>query len=80
MARRGSLLRNNHELLHSETATGVGTKAGELVRRQMGQNGMNQSCLPSVEDVHEGDGENVRLLGSGKVGDVDVERNALYRC
>lgn len=31
----------------------------------------------TVEDVHEGDREDVRLLGSGEVGNVGVERNAL---
>lgn len=31
----------------------------------------------TVEDVHEGNGKNVWLLGAGEVGDVDVERNAL---
>lgn len=31
----------------------------------------------TVEDVHEGNGKNERLLGSGKVGDVSVERDTL---
>jgi hypothetical protein len=31
----------------------------------------------TVEDVHEGNGEDIRLLGSGEVGDVSVQRNAL---
>jgi hypothetical protein len=31
----------------------------------------------TVEDVHEGNGKNVRLLGAGKVGDVSVERDTL---
>lgn len=35
--------------------------------------------LPAVEDVHERDGEHVRLLGASKVGDVSVQRNALRR-
>jgi hypothetical protein len=33
----------------------------------------------TVEDVHEGNGEDVGLLGSGKVGNVSVQRNALRR-
>jgi hypothetical protein len=33
--------------------------------------------LPAVEDVHEGDGKNIGLLGPGEVGDVSVEGNAL---
>jgi hypothetical protein len=31
----------------------------------------------TVEDVHEGNGKDIRLLGSGEVGDVSVQRNAL---
>lgn len=31
----------------------------------------------TVEDVHEGNGKNVRLLGTGKVGDVSVEGDTL---
>lgn len=31
----------------------------------------------TVEHVHEGNGQNVGLLGAGQVGDVGVERNAL---
>lgn len=31
----------------------------------------------TVEDVLEGDGKDVGLLGAGKVGDVDVERDTL---
>lgn len=31
----------------------------------------------TVEDVHEGNGKDVRLLGSGKVGNVSVQRNTL---
>lgn len=50
------LLRNNHELLEGQTATGVGS---------------------TVQDVLEGDGQDVRLLGPGEVGDVSVERNSL---
>ena len=34
-------------------------------------------CLPSVENVHEWDRKDVWLLGSGKVRDVNVERNLL---
>lgn len=34
-------------------------------------------CLPSVKNVHEWDRENVRLLGSGKVGNVSVEWDTL---
>lgn len=33
--------------------------------------------LPAVEDVHEGDGENVGLLGAREVGDVSVQGDAL---
>lgn len=33
--------------------------------------------LPSVEDVHEGNGKDVGLLGTGQVGDVGVERDTL---
>lgn len=32
---------------------------------------------PAVEDVHEGDGEDVGLLGSREVGDVSVQGDAL---
>jgi hypothetical protein len=53
---RQNLRRNDHELLESETATGVGA---------------------TVEDVHEGNGENVGLLGTGKVGDVSVKGDTL---
>jgi hypothetical protein len=53
---RRNLRRDDHELLESETATGVGA---------------------TVENVHEGNGENVRLLGAGKVGDVGVEGDTL---
>jgi hypothetical protein len=31
----------------------------------------------TVEDVHEGNGKNVRLLGAGKVGDVSVKGDTL---
>lgn len=31
----------------------------------------------TVEDVHEGNGEDVGLLGASKVGDVSVQRNTL---
>jgi len=31
----------------------------------------------AVEDVHEGDGQNVRLLGTRKIGDVSVKRSSL---
>lgn len=51
-----NLRRNDHELLESETATGVGA---------------------TVEDVHEGNGKDVGLLGAGKVGDVSVEGDTL---
>lgn len=33
--------------------------------------------LPAVEDVHEGNGENVGLLGSGEVGNVGVQGDVL---
>lgn len=51
-----NLLRDNHELLEGQTATGVGA---------------------TVQDVLEGNGEDVGLLGTGKVGNVDVERDTL---
>ena len=35
--------------------------------------------LPSIEDVHEWNGKNIRLLGSGKVGDVSVEGDLLLQ-
>lgn len=50
------LLRDNHELLEGQTATGVGA---------------------TVQDVLEGNGEDVGLLGTGKVGNVNVERDTL---
>ena len=50
------LLRDNHELLEGQTATGVGA---------------------TVQDVLEGNGEDVGLLGSGEVGDVSVKGNTL---
>lgn len=33
--------------------------------------------LPAVEDVHEGNGEDVGLLGAREVGDVSVQGDAL---
>ncbi len=33
--------------------------------------------IPSVENVEEGDWENVRLFGTGKIGDVSVKRDLL---
>lgn len=51
-----NLLRDNHELLEGQTATGVGA---------------------TVQDVLEGNGEDVGLLGARKVGDVSVERDTL---
>lgn len=51
-----NLLRDNHELLEGQTATGVGT---------------------TVQDVLEGNGQDVGLLGAGEVGDVSVEGNTL---
>lgn len=44
-----------------------------LIAHDSGQ----QSNLPAVEDVHEGNGEDIGLLGAGKVGDVSVERDTL---
>lgn len=35
--------------------------------------------LPSVEDVHEWNWEDVWLLGTGKVGDVSIKGNTLER-
>ena len=35
------------------------------------------SDLPAVEDVHEGNGEDIGLLGASKVGDVSIEGNIL---
>ena len=34
--------------------------------------------LPSIENVHEWDGEHIWLLGTGKIGDVCIERNFLF--
>jgi hypothetical protein len=51
-----NLLRDNHELLEGQTATGVGA---------------------TVQDVLEGNGQDVGLLGTGEVGDVSVEGNTL---
>ena len=50
------LLRDDHELLESQTATSVGA---------------------TVQDVLEGNREDVGLLGTGEVGDVSVERDTL---
>lgn len=36
------------------------------------------SVRTTVENVHEGDRENVRLLGTSKIGDVDVKRDTLW--
>lgn len=33
--------------------------------------------LPAVEDVHEGDGKDVGLLGAREVGDVSVQGDTL---
>lgn len=35
-------------------------------------------CIPSVENVHEWDGQDVWLFSAGKVRDVGVERNLLF--
>jgi hypothetical protein len=32
----------------------------------------------AVEDVHERDGEDIRLLGAGQIGDVCIEGHSLY--
>jgi hypothetical protein len=36
--------------------------------------------IPSVENVHEWDRQNIWLLGTGKIGDVSVERDVLRNC
>jgi len=33
--------------------------------------------IPSVQDVHEGDGKNIGLLGAGEIRDMGVERDTL---
>lgn len=33
--------------------------------------------LPAVKDVHERNGEDIGLLGSGEIGDVSVQGDAL---
>ena len=38
---------------------------------------LHQRYLPSVEDVHEGDGKHIRLLGSGQVRNVSVQGDTL---
>ena len=53
---QSNLLRDNHELLEGQTATGVGT---------------------TVQDVLEGNGQDIGLLGAGEVGDVSVEGDTL---
>ena len=34
-------------------------------------------CLPSVENIHERNGQNIGLLRASEVGDVGVQRNTL---
>ena len=34
---------------------------------------------PAVENVHEGNRKDVRLLGAGEIGNVGVERNLLLQ-
>jgi hypothetical protein len=34
----------------------------------------------AVEDVHEGDGQNVGFLGPRKIGDVSIKRYSLKYC
>jgi hypothetical protein len=33
--------------------------------------------VPSIENVHERDGKDIRLLGAGEIRDVGVERDLL---
>lgn len=40
---------------------------------------LHRESLPAVENVHEGNGEDIGLLGSGKVGNVGVQRNTLLQ-
>jgi len=69
---RVNLRRNDHELLESKTSTGMGSIFCQPATRNL-----SFICIPSVENVHEWDRENVRLLGTGKVGNVGVEWNLL---
>ena len=66
---------DNHELLEGKSATSVRTAKVSLVdsgkRHTLGN-------LPAVEDVHEGNGEDIGLLSSGEVRDVSVQRNTLH--
>ena len=71
---RLNLRGDNHELLEGKSATSVGTTKVSLTCSDKGH--MIES-LPAVEDVHEGNGKDIGLLGSGKVRDVGVQRNAL---
>jgi len=56
----------------------VGTR--ENVRRndhELLESHTTTSVGATVQDVHEGNGQNVGLLGAGQVGDVSVERDTL---
>jgi hypothetical protein len=35
------------------------------------------NSIPSIEHVHEWNGKDIRLLGTGEIRDVGVERNLL---
>ena len=40
-------------------------------------NGTPYFYIPSVKNVHEWNGENIWLLGTGKVGNMSVKRDVL---
>jgi hypothetical protein len=40
---------------------------------------LTRFCIPSIENVHEWDRKNIRLLGSGKIRDVGIERDLLHQ-
>ena len=82
-----NLRRDNHEFLESQTATSVGAaliismwsdlllpKEKEEKKKERGQQWL---YLPSIKHVQEGDGQDVGLFGTGEIGDVGVERDAL---
>lgn len=69
-----NLRRDDHELLECQTSTSVGTMRCQRTNIQLSE---LPDCLPSVKNVHEWDRENIRLLSSGKIGNVSVKWDTL---
>ncbi len=69
---QGNSRGSNHEFLEGQATTGVST-----IRVSIRFLAITEYDSPAVEDVHEGNGEDIWLLGPGKIRDMGVERNAL---